>query len=79
VADLPESIRTPRLPAPEPRPGLPPGGIDLHAALAELEDRLIGDALQLTGGNKSHAANMLGLKRTTLIEKLRRRGKPPSE
>jgi transcriptional regulator with PAS, ATPase and Fis domain len=79
VTDLPESIRTPRLPAPEPRPGLPPGGIDLRAALAELEDRLIGDALQLSGGNKSHAANMLGLKRTTLIEKLRRRGKPPSE
>ena len=32
--------------------------------------------LQLSGGNKSHAASMLGLKRTTLIEKLRRRGKP---
>jgi two-component system response regulator AtoC len=77
VADLPESIRTPRLPAPEARPGLPSGGVDLHAALAELEDRLIGDALQLSGGNKSHAASMLGLKRTTLIEKLKRRGKPP--
>jgi two-component system response regulator AtoC len=79
VADLPESIRTPRLPAPESRAALPSGGIDLHAALAELEDRLIGDALQLSGGNKSHAASMLGLKRTTLIEKLRRRGKPPSQ
>jgi DNA-binding NtrC family response regulator len=77
MADLPESIRTPRLPAPEPRAALPASGIDLHTALAELEDRLITDALQLSGGNKSHAASMLGLKRTTLIEKLRRRGKPP--
>jgi two-component system, NtrC family, response regulator AtoC len=76
IADLPDSIRTPRLPPPEQREALPASGIDLHAALAELEDRLIGDALQLSGGNKSHAATMLGLKRTTLIEKLKRRGKP---
>jgi two-component system, NtrC family, response regulator AtoC len=79
VADLPEPIRASRLPAPEPRPGLPPGGIDLHAALAELEDRLIGEALEASGGNKSHAASMLGLKRTTLIEKLKRRRKPSSQ
>ena len=33
---------------------------------------LIGAALERTGGNKQQAAQLLGLKRTTLIEKTKR-------
>jgi DNA-binding NtrC family response regulator len=52
---------------------LPPSGVDLRLLLTRLEDRLIGQALQRTGGNKNRAAELLGMNRTTLVEKLRRR------
>jgi DNA-binding protein Fis len=52
---------------------LPPNGVDLRLLLAQLEDRLIEQALQRTGGNKNRAAELLGMNRTTLVEKLRRR------
>ena len=52
---------------------LPLGGVDLRTLLAQLEDRLIGQALARTGGNRNRAAELLGLNRTTLVEKLRRR------
>jgi DNA-binding NtrC family response regulator len=69
--DLPPEIRgaAPRAAIPTT---LPPSGIDLYAVLRDLEDRLIREALERSGGNKSHAAQQLGLNRTTLVEKLRR-------
>jgi DNA-binding NtrC family response regulator len=56
---------------------LPPGGVDLYAVLAELEDRLIREALERSGGNKNQAAKILGLNRTTLVEKLKKKNKSP--
>jgi DNA-binding NtrC family response regulator len=52
---------------------LPPSGVDLRLLLAQLEERFIDQALQRTGGNKNRAAELLGMNRTTLVEKLRRR------
>ncbi len=52
---------------------LPSSGLDLRVLLTQLEDRLIGQALARTGGNKNRAAELLGMNRTTLVEKLRRR------
>ena len=52
---------------------LPPHGVDLRLLLAQLEERLIGQALERTNGNKNRAAELLGMNRTTLVEKLRRR------
>jgi DNA-binding NtrC family response regulator len=40
-------------------------------ALAELEREAIIRALEITGGNKSRAARLLGISRATLYEKLR--------
>jgi DNA-binding NtrC family response regulator len=54
---------------------LPAQGVDLPAVLAELEERLIQEALERTGGNKNQAAKFLGLNRTTLVEKLRKRAR----
>jgi sigma-54 specific flagellar transcriptional regulator A len=47
--------------------------VDLPAMLRRLEDAYIDAALSHTGGNKKAAADLLGLQRTTLVEKLRRR------
>ena len=52
---------------------LPTGGLDLRMLLSRLEERLIGQALARTGGNRNRAAELLGMNRTTLVEKLRRR------
>lgn len=46
----------------------------LDAALAELERRLVRDALQAAGGNQSEAARRLGISRVGLIKKLARLG-----
>ncbi len=51
---------------------LPEGGLDMPAYIADIERQLIRRALAETGGNKQQAARLLGLKRTTLVEKTRR-------
>jgi sigma-54 specific flagellar transcriptional regulator A len=53
---------------------LPAAGIDLRAHLTQIERRLIEQALERSGGTVAHAARLLGLRRTTLVEKLRKLG-----
>jgi DNA-binding NtrC family response regulator len=73
VDDLPPNLRTTVLDLANTPLDLPASGVDLRLLLSQLEDRLIGQALKRTGGNKNRAAELLGLNRTTLVEKLRRR------
>ena len=59
------------------RPGpadLPAEGIDLKRHLGELESTLIRQALAASDGVVARAAKLLGLRRTTLVEKLRKYG-----
>ena len=51
---------------------LPEGGMDLDAFVANIERELIQRSLERTNGNKGQAARLLNLKRTTLVEKLKR-------
>jgi sigma-54 specific flagellar transcriptional regulator A len=53
-------------------------GIDLPSLLRHLEQAYIDAALVQTRGNKKAAADLLGLQRTTLVEKLRRRTRDAS-
>ena len=53
---------------------LPQEGLDLREHLAAIEQRLIEQALERTGGTVAHAARLLNLRRTTLVEKLRKLG-----
>jgi len=62
-----------------PRPTLGDHGIDFNTAVEEFENRLIDEALRRTKGNKQAAARLLGLKRTTLVAKLRRRRDQPDD
>ncbi len=75
LADLPPTIATAAGSAPKAKPAtaeLPQSGLDLRVAVAEFEGTLIDQALLRTGGNRNAAAQLLGLNRTTLVEKLRR-------
>ncbi len=59
-------------PAQRKRLVLPAEGLDLKDTLATLEAELIGQALERSGGVVAHAARLLGIGRTTLLEKLRK-------
>lgn len=50
-----------------------PAAIDLPRLLGELENALIDWALEVSADNRTAAGELLGLQRTTLVEKLRRR------
>jgi DNA-binding NtrC family response regulator len=74
--DLPDGFRA----TPRPRhagPRVPATGLDFNATVEALETDLLGQALALTGWNKNRAAQLLGLNRTTLIEKIKKRGLVP--
>jgi len=51
---------------------LPEDGMDLDVYIASIERELIMRSLERTAGNKGAAAKLLNLKRTTLVEKLKR-------
>ena len=51
---------------------IPEGGIDFDNVVNDLERDLIMQSLRKTNGNKKMAARLLNLKRTTLIEKMKR-------
>ncbi|HDQ41762.1 MAG TPA: sigma-54-dependent Fis family transcriptional regulator [Desulfonatronum sp.] len=88
--DLPEKIlHVVGLQPPQVQTTSPPGGFcwprlnDLHGRnqglkdfMDEIEERLLHEALETSGGVKNQAAELLGIKRTTLIEKLKKRNIP---
>jgi DNA-binding NtrC family response regulator len=53
---------------------LPSEGVDIDGLLEKIENDFIQQALQLSRGNKTLAAELLKLNRTTFIERLRKKG-----
>jgi transcriptional regulator with GAF, ATPase, and Fis domain len=53
---------------------LPMLGVNFNALVDDYENKLIATALAQTGGNKKAAAKLLGLNRTTLVEKIKKKG-----
>lgn len=49
------------------------GNIDFNELINDFETQLIIQALKMTGGNKKEAAKLLNLKRTTLLEKIKKK------
>jgi DNA-binding NtrC family response regulator len=77
VTDLPAEVleETPAASAPPVVTSdmdLPESGISLEQVMLTLERDLIRRSLERTHGNKGQAARLLHLKRTTLVEKLKR-------
>jgi DNA-binding NtrC family response regulator len=73
MQDLPSQMRTQVMDLERAARDLPTAGVDLPLLLGEIEQRLIAEALERAGGDPDRAAELLGLHRTTLVEKLRRR------
>ncbi|MDG2305315.1 MAG: sigma-54 dependent transcriptional regulator [Candidatus Binatia bacterium] len=73
VENLPANVRSFISEKKIPKPVMSEEGLNLANAVEEFENRLIDEALRRTKGNKQAAARLLGLKRTTLVAKLRRR------
>jgi DNA-binding NtrC family response regulator len=69
--DLPPEVQTVPVET-APSLDLPDEGVDLPQLVGRIERDLISRALTRTQGNRADAARLLGLKRTTLVEKLKR-------
>src|SRR5262249_38824654 len=73
VGDLPTEIQQAEEPVlTSAAVALPDDGLNLDRVISNIERDLIRRSLERTGGNKGAAAKLLGLKRTTLVEKLKR-------
>jgi two-component system response regulator AtoC len=73
IDDLPASVRGTAGKLAATAADAPTGeAIDLVATLARIESALIDRAMRAAGGNKTRAAELLGLSRTTLLDKLKR-------
>jgi sigma-54 dependent transcriptional regulator, flagellar regulatory protein len=71
--DLPQAIGERRRRAAQPpETFIPSDGLDLREHLGSIEKHLIRTALDQTDGTVAHAARLLKLRRTTLVEKLRK-------
>jgi sigma-54 specific flagellar transcriptional regulator A len=73
--DLPVAIgerRRHRATEPTTTTSIPSDGLDLREYLCNIEKQLIRTALDQTDGTVAHAARLLKLRRTTLVEKLRK-------
>lgn len=55
-------------------PTLPEGGLDFNIVVEQFENTLITQALRRCAGNKKAAARLLNLNRTTLVEKIKKKG-----
>jgi DNA-binding NtrC family response regulator len=73
VTDLPPEVQQADEPARLVPPlAFPEEGIDFEQYIADIEREMIRRSLEQTHGNKRAAARLLNLKRTTLVEKLKR-------
>ena len=72
AADLPEELRGARVVVDQSDVAIPDEGIEMNRVVSDFERGLIRRALARSGGNKRLAAELLHVKRTTLIEKLKR-------
>lgn len=79
VMDLPEKYRKVHAEADPSKLDIPDNGMDFNSAVDAYENALIMRALEKTGWNRNQAALLLKLNRTTLVEKIKKKGLRPQE
>ncbi len=72
--DLPPNIVEDKSNQPLLQTQLPEEGTNMPAIIADLERKMIGLAMSRATGVKARAAELLGINRTTLVEKMKRLG-----
>ena len=72
VGDLPQEIQAAPNSLENFQVTVPDDGLDFSLRIHDIERKIIRQALEKSGGNKRRAADLLKLKRTTLIEKMKR-------
>jgi DNA-binding NtrC family response regulator len=79
VIDLPERYRRVQAESDPGKLDIPDNGMDFNTAVDAYENALIMRALEKTGWNRNQAALLLKLNRTTLVEKIKKKGLRPQE
>jgi DNA-binding NtrC family response regulator len=80
VHDLPEKYRKAHVSSDPTKVDIPDNGVDFNTAVDSYENALIMRALEKTGWNRNQAALLLKLNRTTLVEKIKKKGlRPPDQ
>jgi len=73
ATDLPKSLQVSSPPPPAP-PQIPPQGLSFRDVVDQFESDLILQALEITHGNKNRAAQLIQMNRTTMLEKMKKKG-----
>ena len=73
ASDLPKSLQA-SSPPPPAAPQIPPQGLSFRDVVDQFESDLILQALEITHGNKNRAAQLIRMNRTTMLEKMKKKG-----
>ncbi len=73
ATDLPKSLQVSPPPSPA-APQIPPQGLNFRDVVDQFESDLILQALEITHGNKNRAAQLIQMNRTTMLEKMKKKG-----
>lgn len=74
LTDLPQRYSNLITPKASEDVEIPESGLDLNQIVSDFENKLIMKALEKTGWNRNKAAHLLKLNRTTLVEKIKKKG-----
>ena len=74
IDDLPAHLSASPASSNVPTPKVSESGLPFNEVVDRFESDLIRQALELTNWNKNRAAQLLGLNRTTLLEKIKKKG-----
>jgi DNA-binding NtrC family response regulator len=73
ASDLPTALQA-NSPPPPAAPQIPPQGLNFRDVVDQFESDLILQALEITHGNKNRAAQLIQMNRTTMLEKMKKKG-----
>jgi DNA-binding NtrC family response regulator len=73
ASDLPSTLQASSPSAPAV-PQIPPQGLSFRDVVDQFESDLILQALEITHGNKNRAAQLIRMNRTTMLEKMKKKG-----
>lgn len=74
LTDLPTRYSNISVSSPSEEIEIPDSGVDFNQLISDYENKLLLKALEKTGWNRNKAAHLLKINRTTLVEKIKKKG-----